>query len=92
MKTLDYSNTIFFDDSLENIVERKMLCINNAKMLIKHNKKLTFIHNITKVNNSYVLIFKIVKKDNFTIKEYNRIKEQVNNHFWEEFINNRFSA
>jgi hypothetical protein len=92
MKTLDYSNTIFFDEKLENIVERKTLCINNATALIKHNKKLTFIHYITKVNDYYVLIFKIVKKDSCTIKEYNKIKEQVTEHFWSEFIDRNFTS
>lgn len=91
MKTQEH-NTLFIHQDFSKVIEHRDMCKLNAEALIKHNKNLMFIDTIEKINNYYVLIFKIVPKNRYTVKEYNRMKEIVNEYFWNDYIDTVLQA
>ena len=91
MKTLEHSS-IFIDSSLDKVVEHRNMCINNARMLMKHNKKVMFIDSIEKIHTYYVLIFKIVPRNRYTVKEYERLRSLVDEHYWTNYIDETIKA
>jgi len=80
MKTQDYSNVIYINEDINKILEHKDICIKNAKAFIRKNKGYMYIHDISMFEdtNTYILLFKIIKRNSKAINEYNELKVSFN--------------